>query len=86
MNYRWPYLDPASAWLQEKCDEIPSRRGTRSTYGLAIVPHTEMIYRRKEQTGERPRAEATLEERITVLENAVRELPEAMNACRLATD
>jgi hypothetical protein len=46
----------------------------------AVVPQTEMVYDEKQPTGERPMPGATLEERMTALEEAVRELQEAMKA------
>jgi len=57
-----------------------------ATWGLAVVPQTEMVYHGKEPTGERPMPEATLEQRMTALEEAVCELREAMKARKPAPD
>jgi len=54
--------------------------------GLAVVPQIEMVYHENDPTGEGPMPEATLEQRMTALEEAVRELQEAMRARKPTAD
>jgi hypothetical protein len=58
----------------------------RSTRVLAVVPQTEVICHEQEPTGERPMPNATLEQRVTAMEKAVRELQEAVKARKPAPD
>jgi hypothetical protein len=45
-----------------------------------------MVYHENEPTGERPMPEATLDQRMTAMEEAVRELQEVMKARKPAPD
>ena len=65
-----------------------SKAYTKLTFGhdVAVVPQTEMVYYPNEIIRERPMPEATLDERIKAMEEAVRELQVWVKARKPAPD
>ena len=76
----WPPLPPKDG------------RGERPCLGVwwhaawPLFPRVVWVYYNREARGERPMAESTVEQRLTAVENALRELQEAMKARNPAPD
>jgi hypothetical protein len=82
---------PGNSWgrllaaLNLRCHARPSARA-RSNFALSVVPGTEMVYHESQPPGEQPMPEATLDQRMTAMEEAVRELQEVLKARKPSLD